>query len=89
MKIIQYDPPVEVSGRAIVVVSIVKAMGCKGGAAYVFVGEKRPIAVVCRGVDGESFFGADGRCLDAAALQALLSQTANIDGASVTLDAHR
>jgi len=87
MKTIRYDPPVNVSGRAIVVISIVTASGYKDRGACVFVGEKRPIAVVCRCVDGESIFSVDGRRLDTSALQKLISQTSDCDGASATQDA--
>ena len=84
MKAIRYDPPVNVSGHEIVVVCVVKTLANKDGGACAFVGEKRPIAVVCRGVDGESIFDLDGRRLDTSALQKLISQTSDFDGASAT-----
>jgi hypothetical protein len=84
MKTIRYDPPVDVSGYTVVVVSIVKALRHETKGACAFIGEKRPIAVICRSVDGESIFGVDGRRLDKAALQRLISQTGDSDGASAT-----
>jgi len=84
MKAIRYDPPVNVSGYSIVAVSIVNALRHEAGGTCAFIGEKRPIAIICRGVDGENIFGIDGRRLDKAALQTLISQTSNFGAAATT-----
>ena len=74
MRAVQYAPPVEVAGHAIVVVSVVTVSGYQKGGVYAFVGEKRPVAIVCRRDEGERILGLDGRNLDVAELDHLAAE---------------
>ena len=73
MIIFQHEPPINVSGRALIAVTRIKLMRHAQNGALLFTGDKRPVAVICRGEGGEEIFGIDGAQIDAAALQALIA----------------
>ncbi|MCP4317722.1 MAG: hypothetical protein GY789_17310 [Hyphomicrobiales bacterium] len=68
----QRESPISVSGRELIVVARIRLIGHAQGHALMFTGEKRPVAVICRGEGGEEIFDMDGRRIEAAALQALM-----------------
>ena len=72
MIVFQQEPPINVSGRAFVAVARVRLMRQARNGALLFTADKRPVAIICRGKDGEEIFDIDGRRIDAAALQALM-----------------
>ena len=69
----QHEPPIKVGGRALIAVSRITLMRHAQNGALLFTGDKRPVAVICRGEGGEKIFSIDGARIDAAALQALIA----------------
>ena len=73
MIVFRHEPPINVSGRAFIAVARIRLTRHARNGALLFTGDKRPVAVICRGKDGEEIFDIDGRRIDAAALQALMA----------------
>lgn len=60
----RYEPPIEVSGRTLIVVSRVKLGWLWRNRALAFFGDKRPAAIIIRDENGEEIFGVDGERMD-------------------------
>ena len=73
MIIFQHESPISVSGRAFIAVARIKLTRHARNGALIFTGDKRPIAIICRGEGGEEIFDIDGRQIDADGLQALIA----------------
>lgn len=78
MIVFQHEPPINVSGCAIIAVARIRLMRNARNGVLFFTGDKQPVAVICRGEDGDEIFDIDGCRIDDAALQALtVVQTIN------------
>jgi hypothetical protein len=87
MIVFQYEPARNISGRAFIVVARIRLVWHERSGALFLTGDKQPVAVICRGEDGEEIFDVDGRRIDSAALQALLvSQSETPAQSSFSLD---
>lgn len=70
---IRCEPPLQVSGRTLIVVSRVSIGWFQQKGALFFCGDKRPLAIIIRGRGSEEIFGVDGRRIDASVLQSLIN----------------
>ena len=68
---IQHEPTVIVMDCELTVVVRIGVTSHARGDKWLFTGDKRPMAVICRTTDGEQIFGMDGRLIDAAGLKEL------------------
>ena len=69
----QHEPTVVVSDCALTVVTRIRVTKHMHGGMWFFAGSKLPIAVICRSEVGEQILDTDGRHIDAAELNALIS----------------
>ena len=69
----QYEPTVIVSGCELTAVARVSVTKQAHSGLWLFAGDKRPVAVICRSEDREHIFDADGRQIDALELKGLMT----------------
>lgn len=68
-----HEPAVMVSGCELIAVARVSVTKHVHGGVWLFAGEKRPVAVICRSEDREHIFDTDGRQIDAVELKGLMT----------------
>jgi len=69
----RHEPTVIASGRQLTAVVRVSLTKHAGSGRWLFAGDKRPIAVICRTEGGEHIFDTDGRQINAVELRELMT----------------
>ena len=69
----RHEPTVIASGCQLTAVVRVSMAKHTGSGRWLFAGDKRPIAVICRTEGGERIFDTDGRQIDAVKLNELMT----------------
>lgn len=70
----QREPTVIVAGWELTAVARISVMKHARSGMWLFAGDKRPIAVICRSEDSEHIFDTNGRQIDAVELEGLMTE---------------
>ena len=73
----QREPTVTVAGWELTAVARISVMKHVNNGMWLFAGDKRPIAVICRSENGEHIFDTNGRQIDAVELEELMTEQGN------------
>ncbi len=74
---VEHEPTITVSGHEVTAIVRVSVNRRALGSRWLFVGEKHPLAIICRTEGSEQIFDVNGCRIDAAKLKKLMT----IDGA--------